>query len=232
MFIDGIETFDQNKIANGFDKSFTEIGPKFAYSIRTFSKDFKQFMNVSKTVLQEYTVQDDELEELFNSLKSNKSPGFDDILSYAVNFSICGIFHPLKHSFNLSLQTEIFPIGMSFTTSFHARVSPIFKKDEEFLFTNHIPISVLPCFSKLLKRLMYNSFYKYHLQNNLLYEKQFGLQASNSTGHAVIQLISQILDTFNEKKYAQDIFMDLNKAFDIVAHDILSKKLDMYGIKG
>ena len=42
-------------------------------------------MNVSKTVLQEYALQDQELEEAFNSLKSNKSPGFDDISSSVVS---------------------------------------------------------------------------------------------------------------------------------------------------
>ena len=50
MVIDGIETFDQNKIANGFNKYFTKIGPKLPSSIPAFSKVFKQFMNVSKTV--------------------------------------------------------------------------------------------------------------------------------------------------------------------------------------
>ena len=30
MVIDGIETFDQNKFANGFNKNFTEIWPKLA----------------------------------------------------------------------------------------------------------------------------------------------------------------------------------------------------------
>ena len=79
---------------------------------------------------------------------------------------------------------------------------------------------------------MYNRLYKYLLQNNLFYEKQFGFQASNSTEHAVIQLISQILDAFNENKYTLGIFIDLSKAFDTVDHDILLKKLDMYGIKG
>ena len=44
---------------------------------------------------------------------------------------------------------------------------------------------------------MYNRLYKYLLQNNLLYEKQFGFRASNSTEHAVTQLISKILYTFN-----------------------------------
>ena len=79
---------------------------------------------------------------------------------------------------------------------------------------------------------MYNRLYKYLLQNNLFYEKQFGFQASNSTEHAVIQLISQILDAFNENKYTLGIFIDLSKAFDTVDHNILLKKLDMYGIKG
>ena len=45
------------EIANGSNKYFTEIGPKLASSIPTSSKDFKRFMNVSKTVLQEYTLQ-------------------------------------------------------------------------------------------------------------------------------------------------------------------------------
>ena len=154
------------------NKYFTEIGPKLASSIPVSSKVFKQFMNVSKTVLQEYALQDQELEEAFNSLKPNKSPGFDDISSSVVKFCASGIFNPLKHIFNLSLQTGIFPNGMKI-----ARVSPIFKKGEEFFFTNYRPISVLPCFSKLLERIMYNRLYKYLLQNNIFYEKQFGFQA-------------------------------------------------------
>ena len=79
---------------------------------------------------------------------------------------------------------------------------------------------------------MYNRLYKYLLQNNIFYEKQFGFQASNSTKHAVIHLISQILDAFNENKYTLDIFVDLSKAFDTIDHNILLRKLDMYGVKG
>ena len=88
-----------------FNKFFTKIGVKLASSISTCSKDFKQFMDVSETVLQEYTLQDEELGEAFDSLKSNKSPGFDNISSFIVSFCIRDIFHPLKHVFNLSFQT-------------------------------------------------------------------------------------------------------------------------------
>ena len=112
-----------------------------------------------------------------------------------------------------------------------ARVSPIFKIGEEFFFTNYRQISVLPCFSKLLYRIMYNRLYKYLLQNKIFYEKQFGFQASRSTEHAVIQLINQMFDVFNENKYTLGTFIDLSKVFDTVDHNILLKNLDMYGIK-
>ena len=58
-------------------------------------------------------------------------------------------FNPIKHVFSLSLKQGIFPENLKI-----ARVSPIFKKDEKFLFTNYRPISVLPCFSKLLEKIM------------------------------------------------------------------------------
>ena len=91
---------------------------------------------------------------------------------------------------------------------------------------------MLPCFFKLLEKIIYNRLYKYLLQNNLFYEKQFGFQASNSTEHVVIQLISQILNAFNENKYTLGVFIDLSKAFDTADYDILLKKLGMCGIKG
>ena len=65
-----------------------------------------------------------------------------------------------------------------------------------------------------------------------MFLQTIGKDASNSTERAVIQLISQILNAFNENKYTLGIFIDLSKAFDTVDHDILLKKLDMYGIKG
>ena len=47
-----------------------------------------------------------------------------------------------------------------------------------------------------------------------------------------IQLISQILNAFNENKYTLGILIDLSKAFDTADHNVLLKKSDMYVIKG
>ena len=53
--------------------------------------------------------------------------------------------------FNLSLNTGIFPDRMKV-----AKVIPIFKKGKKSSISNYRPISVLPCFSKILERMMYN----------------------------------------------------------------------------
>ena len=226
MVIDGCAIFDQNKIAHSFNKFFTSIGPKLASSIPSSSKNFKDFLSPVSTNLDEYPLHDEELNEAFNSLTANKSPGFDDISPTVVKRCHEDIFNPIKHVFSLSLKQGIFPDNLKI-----ARVSPIFKKDEKFLFNNYRPISVLPCFSKLLEKIMYNRLYKYLSDNKYLYEKQFGFQATHSAEHAVIQLISQILQAFKEKDHTIRIFIDLSKAFDTVNHHLLLQKLELYGIQ-
>ena len=187
---------------------------------------FDQYLNPHQTFMSEANHTDDELKEVLRSLKPNKSPGYDNISSNVVNEISDIFFTPLKYIFNLSLQQGIFPENLKI-----AKVSPVYKKDEEFLPTNYRPISVLPCFSKLLERIMYNRLFKRLSENSTLYKKQFGFQTSHSTEHAILLLVNQLCQSFDESKFTLGIFIDLSKAFDTVDHKILTKKLELYGIK-
>ena len=113
-----------------------------------------------------------------------------------------------------------------------AKVTPVLKGDGNTDLSNCRPISVLPCFSKILERLVYNRLYK-HLSNlKILYPKQFGFEKGHSTDHALLQLVDQIYKSFERNEYTIGVFIDLSKAFDTVDHNILLKKLDVYGISG
>ena len=92
-------------------------------------------------------------------------------------------------------------------------------------------MSVLPCFSKLLEKIMYNRPYKYLSEHSCLFEKQFDFQVAHSADHAVIQIVSQILQAFNKNQHTIVILIDLSKQCDTLDHHILLQKLQFFGIE-
>eukprot|EP00111_Clytia_hemisphaerica_P021201 TCONS_00062456-protein len=77
---------------------------------------------------------------------------------------------------------------------------------------------------------MYNRLYEYLTTNKLLYQKQFGFQRKHSTEHALLGLIDGIADSFEKNEFTPGVFIDLLKAFDTVDHNILTAKLEPYGV--
>ena len=92
--------------------------------------------------------------------------------------------------------------------------------------------TVLACFSKLLERLMYKRLIKYVEKNKILSKHQYGFRKNRSTELAVIELVDKITKAIDKGEYTIGIFLDLSKAFDMINHKILIKKLEHYGIRG
>ena len=120
-----------------FDSYFVNVGPSLAVSIPE-----------NKTSFQNYIYNDGiinltglGLENVSASLKTNKSSGYDDISADVVKRVSDEIFVILKHIFNISLAST--------------------------LVTNYRPVSVLPCFSKLLEPIITRHFLKSNLGFNM-----------------------------------------------------------------
>ena len=128
-----------------------------------------------------------ELKQAFFSLKTNKKPGYHEVSSNAIKNCFSELNYPLKYLLGKSIEKRVFPNALKI-----ARVTPLFKGGDSSDMNNYRPISVLPCFSKLLERIMYNRLYKYLTTEKLLYSKLFGFQTGLSTEHAIVTLVDQI----------------------------------------
>ena len=190
--------------------------------IGTSTKSFNEYIKKNDTTQPEKVISVYKLKDVFFSLKIYKSTGDDDITLNVVK-KYFGVLHkPLLHIFNLSLQTGIFLEKLKI-----ARVTPLFKGSENYELGKYRPISVLPCFSKILEKIMYNCLYKY-----LTDKKQFGFQEGHSTEHAIVQLVDQIRNSFESKQYTLGVSVDLSKAFHAVNDKTWLSKLENCGIRG
>ena len=59
-----------------------------------------------------------------------------------------------------------------------------------------------------------------------------GFQVNHSTDHAIIELVDEVFEAFENNFCTLGGFIDLSKAFDTADHTIQLKKLELYGIRG
>ena len=101
-----------------------------------------------------------------------------------------------------------------------SNVVPICKKDSKNLIKNYRPISVLPIFSKVFERLLFNSLFNYFIQNKLFTDCQSGFIPGDSCVAQLLSITHEIYKSFdcNLPCDIRGTFLDISKAFDKVWH--------------
>ena len=221
---------DKHKIANEFNKYFINIGADLAKSCSDTgdSSEFKSFLNGDfKNSFSLYLTTPEEISDIVAGMPPKSSSGYDEIPMHIMKFVIPFIADPLSFIINSSFSNGIVPDHLKI-----AKVYPLFKSGDRCLLNNYRPISVLPSFSKIMEKLVYNRLMAYLTRHNILYDYQFGFRSHHDTTLAVIEMIDRITAAIDSKCYSLGIFIDLSKAFDSINHQILLEKLHHYGIRG
>ena len=132
-------------------------------------------------------------------------------------------FPELKNCINESLTNNKFPDTLKLSD-----ITPVFKKLDPSDKANYRPVSILPLLSKVFEKIMYDQLYEYieHFLNQLL----CGFREANSTQHALFRLLQKWQKERDSGGLIGTILMDLSKAYDCLAHDLLIAKLEAYGL--
>ena len=115
-------TFLIQKIADEFNKFFTNIGTDLANKIPNASKRFDFYITKVNTSMESQPLSINELKNAFFSLNINKSPGHDGVSFNVIKKCFGELCEPLKYLFNLSIVKGIFPDDLKI-----AKVTPILR---------------------------------------------------------------------------------------------------------
>jgi hypothetical protein len=172
-------------------------------------------------------VTEEEVISLTNSLKGKSTSGDDDIPQCLVKQCIQLIKGPLTHIYSLSLNSGVFPDLWK-----TAKVKPLHEKGDKYDMHSYGPISIIPVFAKLFKRLMYNGMTSFLYENKILSETQNGFRKGKSIDKAVQSYIERIQEALHRRAHTIGIFIDLSKAYDVLNHNLLLENLFHNGIRG
>ena len=165
----------------------------------------------------------DELLSSIRSLDSTKATGLDGIMPRIIKLSSDVLVHPLLKIINISIINGNFPDTLKL-----GKILPIFKGGDKTDPSNYRPISVLSVISKLIEKHVTKHLFGYLNKYNLLHKSQSGFRKHHSCNTALINLLDKWLKSIDEGELVGAIFFDLRKAFDVVDHELLLKKLAAY----
>ena len=199
-----------------FTKEKLDHIPEFEYQVK--EDNFVSESSVTELEMKNYLL----------NLKSEKSPGTDELHPRLLKECASTLARPLKMLFDLTMKTGTIPDDWK-----RAEIRPIYKKKGKKTDpSNYRPVSLTSVVCKVFEKIIKATLSHHLTSNNLLSPHQFGFISGRCTNTQLLVTLQQWQKYLDNDVPTDIAYMDFRKAFDAVPHERLLYKLNRYGING
>lgn len=209
-------------IANCMNNYFVDIASRLHRSVTQRGSDAFGEVYVDKCIYLK-KCSEEELDQIVKTLKNTSAAGEDGISVYDIRESYHLIKNKLLLLINKCIRTGTFPLTLK-----NNKVIPVFKKGSRYDMGNYRPIALTSTVAKILEKIVKKRMVEFFK----LSDQQYGFQASSSTLGAACDLVESIIERTDSGYFVATVFIDLQKAFDTIDHQILLEKLHHLGVQG
>ena len=214
-------------MANAFNKFFVSIASNLKETIE--NSNFEKLNTFCKNRVPDGTfftipqISIETVEKFLKHIDVSKATGCDNIGPRLLKIAAPYIAKSVTYICNQSIKMSEFPEKWK-----EAKVTPLHKGGTKDVLNNYRPISILPTMSKLLEKHIHDSLMTFLVKFNLLHKSQSGFRPNHSCETALIGMVSKWLESINKGSLIGTVMIDFKKAFDLVDHSVLLKKLKHY----
>ena len=164
------------------------------------------------------------VETIISELRSD-AKGSDGLDRRNISLIVPHLIHHITFIINSCISAGKFPSQWKI-----ANVLPIPKNNTPSELSHFRPISLLPVFSKILEKVVYEQLNNYFLQHQIIPSTQSGFRSQHSTTTALLKVTDDVMRSVDDGKCTCLLLLDYSKAFDTLDHTMLCTKLKYYGL--
>jgi hypothetical protein len=203
------------KQANQLNKGFHSVWHS------TIQPDISSFIQIDTTKPEPQIFNYQNVSHELSRMKI-KSAGPDGLSPKLIKAARLELIDPIISLLNFSIENAFVPEQWK-----KAYITPIPKVPHPTTWKDHRPINNLACLDKLAQRIIVKFIIK-ETKQIWIDNNQYGFLPNRCTMDAIIQVIEDWGSAKDKHKALIAIFFDFEKAFDLVDHEILLKKLQQY----
>ena len=220
---------DPTEIAECLQEQFCSVfsAPDQTQKIEDVDDFFNSEPESTSPKLNDIEFTEKDIEKMINEIKSNSACGEDGFSALLLKNCKSELSVPLYILWRHSMDTSEIPSFLKIS-----KIAPIHKGSLKCVPKNYRPVALTSHLIKLFEKLLRNKIVTFLEQNNLMNNNQHGFRRFRSCLSQLLEHYDLLLEVLLTNNNADVIYLDFAKAFDVVDHHILLRKLKGLGITG